>query len=90
MTRPELRNIQAREFVRALRADGFDCRAIRGSHHYYEHRDGRILTVPFGAPGSTFAPGTLRSMLRATKWTTADLVRVGLIRDRGETPRRAA
>jgi predicted RNA binding protein YcfA (HicA-like mRNA interferase family) len=80
MTRPELRAVTAREFERALVRDGFRFIRAAGSHRSYAHDDGRVVVVAGHAPGSTFAPGTLRTMLKYTKWTNADLVRLGLVR----------
>ena len=90
MTLPELRGVSARVFVRALQQDGFSLSRVNGSHHVFRDADGRRVVVPYHALGDVFRRGTLSSMLRATRWTTADLIRVGLLRDRGETPRRAA
>ncbi len=63
MTHAELRGIIARKLMRALEADGFLLRRIHGSHHVFAHRDGRIVTVTAHAPGDSFPPGTLRSIL---------------------------
>src|SRR5208283_505631 len=41
-TMPEFpRGLSAREFIRALHADGFRLTRTRGSHHVYRHSDGR-------------------------------------------------
>lgn len=69
MTLPELRGLAARKLVRALERDGFRCRRIHGSHH-----------VAFHSLGATFPTGTLRSIFRATGWTTVQVVLLGLLR----------
>lgn len=81
MTRPELRALTARRFVRALEDDGFALRRSKGSHHYFQHRDGRVVVVALHSMGSTFKPGTLKAMLRAVRWTHDDLVRLELLDD---------
>lgn len=79
MTRPELRGLQAIEFVRALEVDGFVWVRNRGSHRFYRHRDGRRVVVAYHRPGATFPSGTLGSMLAATQWGGEDLRRLGLL-----------
>lgn len=81
MTLPELRAVSARVFVRALENDGFEYRRSSGSHRVFRHPDGRRAIVAFHGSGETFAPGTLVSMIRQTRWTEADLRRLGLLRD---------
>jgi predicted RNA binding protein YcfA (HicA-like mRNA interferase family) len=58
-----LRSLTARDLTRALQQEGFSLARQRGSHHRYQHRDGRRVTVPFTRPGNTFAIGTLRSII---------------------------
>ncbi len=79
MTRPELRGIQAREFVAALETDGFVWTGGKGSHRVYRHADGRRVLAAFHRPGATFPPGTLHEMLSGTRWTGNDLRRLGLL-----------
>lgn len=87
MTRPELRGLTAREFIRALETDGFAWTGGKGSHRVYRHTDGRRVIVAYHRPGGTFPPGTLGTMFSATRWTGEDLRRLGLI---GGTDARAA
>ncbi len=76
-----LRNLTAREIISALIRDGFAFDRGAGSHHVDYHPDGRRVTVTFHAPGDTFAPKTLKSMLdRESRWTEEDLRRLKLIR----------
>ncbi|MFI5299056.1 MAG: type II toxin-antitoxin system HicA family toxin [Polyangiales bacterium] len=67
-----------REFIAALERDGFAFGRGHGGHLQYRDRDGRQITVSFHRSGATFRRGTLLSMLRATRWTDADLRRLGL------------
>ena len=75
-----LRSLTARQFVRALRQDGFEFRRKTGSHERYRHQDGRRVTVPYTRRGNTFAMKTLRSILeQQARWGLEDLRRLGLI-----------
>ncbi|MBI2552341.1 type II toxin-antitoxin system HicA family toxin [Candidatus Uhrbacteria bacterium] len=76
---PELRNVTAQEFIRALVADGFIWTRNKGSHRVYYHKDGRRVIVSFHRPSATFPPKTLKSMIDGARWTDDDLRRLGLI-----------
>jgi predicted RNA binding protein YcfA (HicA-like mRNA interferase family) len=39
------RGLPGRDFIRALEADGFALRRVRGSHRIYRHADGRRVIV---------------------------------------------
>jgi predicted RNA binding protein YcfA (HicA-like mRNA interferase family) len=60
MTRP----LPFRRVERALLALGFRRVRQRGSHVFFEHRDGRRAIVPHHA-GADVKRGTLRAILRA-------------------------
>ena len=76
-----LRNLTAREIIAALRRDGFNLWRQKGSHQQYHHADGRKVTVTYHAPGQTFAPKTLRTMLESqAQWTEDDLLRLRLLK----------
>jgi len=76
-----LRSLTARELVAALRRDGFKPGRGRGSHHRYEHPDGRKVTVPFSSPGDTFLLKILTSIIeKQARWTEEDLRRLDLIK----------
>lgn len=76
-----LRQLTARDLVRALDKDGFTLDRQTGSHRLYYHSDGRRVTVPFHTPGGTFTPKTLKSMVELqAKWTEDDLLRLKLLR----------
>jgi predicted RNA binding protein YcfA (HicA-like mRNA interferase family) len=75
-----LRKLTAREITSALVRDGFAFDRGAGSHQIYRHPDGRRVTVTFHAPGDTFAPKTLKSMIeKQACWTESDLARVKII-----------
>jgi predicted RNA binding protein YcfA (HicA-like mRNA interferase family) len=76
-----LRKLTAREIISALIRDGFAFDRGSGSHQIYYHPDGRRVTVTFHAPGDTFTPKTLKSMIEMeARWTEEDLKRLKLIR----------
>ena len=74
------RGVTAREFVRAIHADGFQLTRTRGSHRVYRHQDGRRVVVAYHRLGDTFPVGTLKGMIDDIGWSDADLVRLGLAR----------
>ncbi len=59
--------------------DGFEPRKGRGSHHLYQHPDGRRTLIVYRKLGETFGPKTIKQLLAATEWLEADLHRLGLI-----------
>ena len=73
------RGVTAREFIRALHADGFRLMRIRGSHHMYRHAGGRRVVVAYHRISDTFPIGTLKGMIADIGWSDADLRRLGLI-----------
>jgi predicted RNA binding protein YcfA (HicA-like mRNA interferase family) len=79
-----LRGLTAREMMSALIRDGFvlDRQHNRGgSHQQYRHPDGRRVTVTFHAPGTTFNPKTLKTMIETQAiWTAEDLRRLKIMR----------
>ncbi len=72
------RGLQARRFIRALEADGFELQRVQGSHRIYRHADGRRVVVAFHALSATFPIGTLRAMIADAGWQDDDLRRLGL------------
>jgi predicted RNA binding protein YcfA (HicA-like mRNA interferase family) len=74
------RGITARQFVKALQADGFVLQRVRGSHRVYRHPDGRRVVVAYHQLSDTFPIGTLRAMIADTGWQEDDLSRLELIR----------
>jgi len=74
------RGISDRQFVRALRRDGFRLRRQRGSHRIYRHPDGRRVVVAYHRGNDTFPIKTLTGMMADAGWTESDLARLGLIR----------
>jgi predicted RNA binding protein YcfA (HicA-like mRNA interferase family) len=73
------RGLSARQFIRALEADGFILQRVRGSHRIYRHSDGRRVVGAYHALSDTFPIGTLRSMLADAGWNDADLRRLSLV-----------
>ena len=74
-----LKNKTAREWVQALERDGFTVRKGRGSHHVYQHPDGRRVLVVYHRLGDTFGPKTIKQLLTGTFWKEEDLKRLKLI-----------
>jgi predicted RNA binding protein YcfA (HicA-like mRNA interferase family) len=76
-----LRNLTARELIRALGKDGFTLDRQTGSHQLYYHSDGRRVMIAFHTPGDTFKIKTLKAMIGLqAKWTGADLQRLKLLK----------
>jgi predicted RNA binding protein YcfA (HicA-like mRNA interferase family) len=48
------RGATARQFVRAVHADGFRLMRTRGSHRIYRHPDGRRMVVAYHSLRDTF------------------------------------
>ncbi len=63
----------------AIEADGFVNTRTEGSHHWYEHPDGRRVSVSYHKRSDTFPIGTLKGMVADARWTEDDLRRLGLI-----------
>jgi predicted RNA binding protein YcfA (HicA-like mRNA interferase family) len=59
----KLPRIKAKDLLRALRRLGFDVVHIRGSHHFLQHPDGRVTSVPVHS-GDIIGPGLLATILR--------------------------
>ncbi len=72
------RGITARQFIKALRQDGFTETRVTGSHHRFKHPDGRATTVSYHKRSDTFPFGTLKGMIDDVRWTEDDLRRHGL------------
>jgi len=75
-----LRNLTAADWVRVVEHDGFHRRKTRGSHHIYQHSDGRRVLLVYHNLHDTMGPKAIRQILRSTRWTEDDLRRLGLIR----------
>jgi len=73
-----LKNVPAREWIAALERDGFRIRKGRGSHHIYQHPDGRRVLVVYHKLSDTFGAKTIRQMLISTAWRDEDLRRIRL------------
>jgi len=73
------RGLTARQFIRAVEADGFVLQRVRGSHRIFRHSDGRRVVVAYHSLSDTFPIGTLRAMMADAGWKDDDLRRLGLI-----------
>ena len=75
-----LRNTPVREIMRALERDGFFLyRYTRTGGAAYRHNDGRRTFIHYHSGGTVLTRKTLSNVIRAVKWTEADLRRLGLI-----------
>ncbi len=74
-----LKNATARDWVRWLEREGFTLRKGRGSHHVYEHPDGRRVLVAYHNLNDRFGAKTIKQLLTGTGWGEPDLRRLGLI-----------
>ena len=74
-----LKNATAGDWIRSLQREGFTLRKGRGSHHVYQHPDGRRVLVVYHNLNDRFGPKTITQLLTATRWTEADLKRLQLI-----------
>ncbi|MCP4897785.1 MAG: addiction module toxin, HicA family [bacterium] len=71
---PRIR-ITGKELITALGRIGFEVSRIRGSHHFLRHPDGRHTSVPVHS-GETVGPGLLSKILRDTKTSREELLRI--------------
>jgi len=76
----QLKNTPAREWVRALEREGFRTRKTKGSHHVYQHSDGRRVLLVYHNLADTFGPKTIRQLLDGTRWSEDDLRRLKLLK----------
>ncbi|OFW08905.1 MAG: hypothetical protein A3H27_02155 [Acidobacteria bacterium RIFCSPLOWO2_02_FULL_59_13] len=76
----QLKNTPAREWIRALDHDGFSARKSKGSHHVYQHADGRRVLIVYHKLSDTFGPKTIKQLLVGTRWNKIDLERLRLVR----------
>ncbi|MBI4480598.1 MAG: type II toxin-antitoxin system HicA family toxin [Acidobacteria bacterium] len=76
----QLRSTRARDWIRALEHDGFATRKSKGSHHIYQHSDGRRVLVVYHKLSDTFGPKTVKQLLDGTGWSEADLIDLKLLK----------
>ena len=76
----QLKNVPAREWIRALEHEGFAARKSKGSHHIYQHSDGRRVLVVYHKLSDTFGPKTIKQLLDRTGWQENDLKRLKLLK----------
>ena len=76
---PELRNVRARQILRALEREGFRKTHQSGSHATFR-RGGQKVMVPVHSPGATIPIGTLHRIVSDAGWSDDDLRRLGLVK----------
>ena len=76
----QLKNTPAREWVSALERDGFRTRKSRGSHHIYQHTDGRRVLIVYHKLSDTFGPKTVKQLLDGTAWNEEGLRNLKLLK----------
>jgi predicted RNA binding protein YcfA (HicA-like mRNA interferase family) len=64
----KLPRIKAKDLLRALKRAGFAVLRIKGSHHFLQHPDGRVTSVPVHS-GEIIGPGLLATILRDIEMT---------------------
>jgi predicted RNA binding protein YcfA (HicA-like mRNA interferase family) len=74
-----LRNVSVRRIIRALEREGFQFTERQGSQRVYRHPDRRRVVIHYHRPSETLPPYVIRSPLISTRWTEADLRRLGLL-----------
>jgi predicted RNA binding protein YcfA (HicA-like mRNA interferase family) len=75
-----LRNTPVRELIAALKKDGFSLeRETRTGGRIYSHTDERIVVIHYHHGSDTLTRKTLQHVLAASRWTEADLRRLGLL-----------
>ena len=74
------RSTPAREWISALERDGFEARKSKGSHHIYQHADGRRVLVVYHKLSDTFGPKTVKQLLDGTSWQETDLKNLKLVK----------
>ena len=75
-----LRIVPVREIVRALESDGFTFTERQGNQRVYRHADRRRAVIHYHRPSGTLPPYVIRALLLGTRWTEADLRRLGLVK----------
>lgn len=71
----KLPRISGRDLVKALSKIGFVIIRIRGSHHFMEHKDGRVTVVPVHS-NETIGPGLLNKILKSCEISRDDLINI--------------
>ena len=73
------RSTPARDWISALERDGFRTRKSKGSHHIYQHSDGRRILIVYHKLSDTFGPKTVKQILDGTRWSEEDLRNLNLL-----------
>jgi predicted RNA binding protein YcfA (HicA-like mRNA interferase family) len=64
----KLPRLKSKDLIRALRRAGFVVVLVRGSHHFLQHSDGRVTSVPVHSD-EIIGPGLLATILRDIEMT---------------------
>jgi len=75
----QLKNLTAKDWQNAVERDGFFPRKNKGSHHLYQHPDGRRVLLVYHKLGDTFGPKTIKQLLQGAAWQEMDLRRLRLL-----------
>ena len=75
-----LRSTPAREWISVLERAGFAARKSKGSHHVYQHPDGRRVLIVYHKLSDTFGPKTIKQLLVGTGWQETDLKNLKLVK----------
>jgi predicted RNA binding protein YcfA (HicA-like mRNA interferase family) len=65
--------MSGKDLIKSLESLGFECRRIRGSHHFLQHSNGRTTVVPVHS-NETIGPGLLSKILRECEITREELL----------------
>ncbi|MBI4444040.1 MAG: type II toxin-antitoxin system HicA family toxin [Acidobacteria bacterium] len=76
----QLQSTPAREWISALEREGFRTRKSKGSHHIYQHSDGRRVLIVYHKLSDTFGPKTVKQLLEGTGWNERDLRNLKLLK----------
>ena len=76
----QVKNVPAREWIRAPEHDGFVARKSKGSRHVYQHTDSRRVLIVYHKLSDTFGPKTIKQLLDGTGWQEGDLRSLKLLK----------
>lgn len=68
----KLPRVSGKDLVRVLKKTGFEIKRIKGSHHFLEHKDGRVTVIPVHT-NEIIGPGLLNKILKDIELTKDEL-----------------
>jgi predicted RNA binding protein YcfA (HicA-like mRNA interferase family) len=74
-----LRNVSVGRIIRALKRDGFEYKGSQGAQRIYRSDDGRRVVIHYHHSKNTLPPWVIQHLFIGTRWTKADLKRLGLL-----------